>query len=97
MKNPLVLFSLLQVLDIATTLVALGLGGSEKNPFVSQMMAVGPVYGLLISKLAVIGIAGFGALLGKYNGIRLANLAFSAIVVWNLTIIFRLAIPNQKF
>lgn len=90
MKNPLIVFVVLQCMDFATTLVALGLGGGEKNPFISQIMAVGPVYGLLISKLAVILIACFGAFLRKYNGIRWANLAFSAVVAWNLTVIFRL-------
>src|SRR5215471_15385793 len=97
MKNPLILFVILQVLDFATTVVALGLGGGERNPIVLQIMTLGPVVGLVISKLAVIAIAGCGALLKKYSGLRCANLAFCAIVAWNVSVIFRLAVNTQVF
>ena len=89
--NPLVFFILLQLLDAATTLVALALGGQENNPLVSRMMSLGPVGGLLVSKMAVIGIATVGAFLHQVRGIRLANVVFCAIVAWNFTIIVRLA------
>jgi len=91
MKNPLAIFMLLQILDLMTTLIAISLGGQEKNPIVAHIMAVGPVGGLLISKGAVTGIALAGAALHKYRGIRVANVAFTGIVAWNFTVIARLA------
>ena len=92
MLNPLSFFILLQVLDVATTLIALALGGSENNPIVAHIMAVGPVGGLLVSKAAVIGLAVAGTFLKKERGIRKANVAFCAIVAWNLSIIVRLSL-----
>ena len=92
MKTPLSFFILLQLLDFITTMTVITLGGQENNPVVAHFMAIGPVTGLIISKLLVSGIAVGGTLLGRYRGIRMANLAFSAIVVWNMTVIARLAI-----
>jgi hypothetical protein len=89
--SPLILFILLQVFDIATTLATIALGGGELNPIVAQMMSVGPVFGLMLSKMIVISLATGGAFLGKYRGIRCANFAFAAILVWNCSIVARLA------
>jgi hypothetical protein len=91
MKNPLVIFILLQVMDLGTTLAAFALGGQENNPVVAHVMAVGPVGGLLISKLAVIGIAILGAALHKQRGLRVANFAYTGVIAWNATVIARLA------
>jgi hypothetical protein len=91
MKSPLATFILLQVMDLSTTLTAFALGGQENNPFVAHIMAVGPVRGLLISKLAVTGIAVAAAALRRHRGLRMANFAYSGIVAWNVTVIARLA------
>jgi len=93
MKNPLAVFALLQVVDLATTLIAMAMGGGEQNPIVAHFMALGPVRGLILSKLLVCGIAATGALLHKDRGLRRANLAFSGIIAWNLAVIARLAFP----
>jgi hypothetical protein len=84
-------FILLQIMDLATTLVALALGGQENNPIVAHVMALGPVGGLFLSKLAVTGIAAAGAAMQKNRALRVANVAFSGIVVWNVTVIARLS------
>ena len=91
MKNPLAIFVLLQVLDLATTLVALALGGRENNPIVAHVMALGPIGGLFLSKLTVTGIAVAGAAMQKNRALWVANGAFCGIVVWNVTVIARLA------
>lgn len=91
MKSPLMIFIFLQILDLATTLAALALGGRENNPIVAHIMTVGPVAGLLISKLAVTGIAVAGAAMRKHRGLRLANAVFTGVIAWNVTVVARLA------
>jgi hypothetical protein len=63
----------------------------ENNPLVGHFLSLGPVPGLFLTKLIVIGIAAAGASMGKNKGLRLANLAFCGVVVWNMSIIGRLA------
>ena len=91
LKTPLALFILLQFLDFATTIVAIGMGGAEQNPLVHAFFALSPVYGLAIAKLLVISLAVAAYCIGKQRGIRTANYVFSAIVIWNVSIICRLA------
>jgi hypothetical protein len=91
MKTPLAIFILLQILDIATTLVVLAMGGRETNPIVQHFMTVGPVAGLVISKLTVTAIAAAIVALRRNRGLRLANVAFTGVVAWNFTIIARMA------
>lgn len=91
MKSPLAVFALLQVMDLATTLVALAMGGGEQNPLVSHFMALGPVRGLILAKLLVLAVAATGALLHKDRGLRWANVGFSAVIAWNIAVIARLA------
>jgi hypothetical protein len=86
LKTPLALFILLQISDFATTLIAIALGGAEQNPLVHAS------FGLAISKLLVISIAVAGYYFGKHRGIRTANVAFSGVVVWNISVICRLAV-----
>jgi hypothetical protein len=95
MKNSLLLFLLLQVLDVATTILALALGGHEQNPLVGHFMALGPIQGLIVSKLLVFALAlAIVLVLRRQNAIRWANIVFSLIVAWNLTTIARLLIAH---
>jgi hypothetical protein len=87
----LAIFILLQIMDTATTLIAFALGGQENNPIVAHLMAVGPIGGLFISKVAVTAIAVAGAAMHKHRGLRWANVAFTGIVAWNVSVIARLA------
>ncbi len=92
MNTKLILFLVLQLLDFATTLLAFAFGGGESNPLVAWFLSMGLVRGLLVSKVIVIGVACLGAAMRKERGIRWANVYFSAVVIWNLTIIGRLAL-----
>jgi hypothetical protein len=95
MKNSLLLFFLLQVLDVATTIVALALGGREQNPLVGHFMALGTIQGLIVSKVLVFALAlAIVLLLRRQNAIRWANIVFSLIVAWNLTTIVRLLMAH---
>ena len=94
MKNPFTIFILLQVLDLITTVVALGMGAYENNPMIARLIAVAPMWGLLASKIVVISIAGLAVWIHKDRGIARANAVFSLIVVWNLSIITRLALTR---
>jgi hypothetical protein len=86
----LMIFAFLQVLDIATTVLTLKMGGVEKNQLIQQFMSIGPITGLIVSKLMVVLFAGGCALLGKPRPVLYANLVFAGIVVWNLSVIIRL-------
>jgi len=92
--KPLSVFIILQALDVVSTLAGLRIGAAEQNPLVSQIMSLGPVSGLLLSKIIVVGIASLAVWMQKFKGIHLANLAFAGVVVWNFSIIFKLAIPG---
>jgi hypothetical protein len=89
--KPLFVFLALQLLDVATTIVALGMGGTEQNPLVARFFMIGPISGLILSKILVILLAGLFVWRGRTRAIRLANGVFTLIVVWNLTVIGRLA------
>lgn len=92
----LLIFMLLQFADIATTLVAIALGGAESNPLVGHLMVFGTVRGLFLSKLLVLGLAAAGAYLGKHRAIRFANVVFAGVIIWNLGIIGRLALAFPR-
>ena len=92
MKPTLAAFIVLQLLDMGTTLAVLALGGRESNPLINYLMELGPFRGLVLSKALVIALASIGSMAGKTRGIRVANLVFSVVVAWNLTIIGRLAL-----
>ena len=90
MKTPLIIFLLLQLLDIATTLIAIALGGKEQNPLVGHLMTLGTLKGLIVSKMLVIILALAASWVGMHKGIRIANFVFCAVVAWNFTIVARL-------
>lgn len=90
LKTPLALFILLQILDLGTTLIVLGMGGQESNPIVFHMMAADGVGGLLISKLVVMAMALAAVRMRKHRAISLANMVFVFVVAWNIAVIARL-------
>ncbi len=88
--KPMPLFLALQVADFASTLTALALGGSEQNPLVSHLMGFGPISGLLLSKLLVVLLAAMAVQAQRSRSVRVANVAFAGVVVWNCFIVARL-------
>ena len=90
MREILYLFIALQIADLLTTVLALKLGGVEKNVVIRVFMSVGPYAGLILSKLVVLSLALGFALWSKQATLRRANVVFAAIVAWNLTVIVRL-------
>lgn len=84
------LFLALQVLDAATTLVVLRMGGAEQNPLIQEFLKVGPILGLALSKVLVVAVAVLLVYRRKLKSIRLANAAFAFVVLWNAVIICRL-------
>jgi len=88
-------FILLQIADIATTLVALSNGGHEQNPLVARFMVVGTLHGLLWSKLVVLAIAAVFIRFRGFRVIRLANVAFALVVCWNFIVLVRLAMQSK--
>jgi len=80
-------FLLLQLLDVATTAVGFSVGLGEASPFIRSLMQAGPMTGLLASKLIALMLAAFCIRTSRYNVIRYVNVWYSALVVWNVTLI----------
>lgn len=80
-------FIALQCLDLLTTLAAFAHGGVELNPIVRSMMPwAGRGLAVLASKLILISLI---LSLGRRKRILyIANVLYTAIVVWNLTVVF---------
>jgi uncharacterized membrane protein len=68
----------------------LRLGGAERNSLIAHLMVFGSVEGLLLSKAIVLALALFAVWALRYRVLRWANIAFTGIVLWNLSIILRL-------
>jgi hypothetical protein len=85
-----VLFAFLQVVDLGSTVAVLRCGGTEQNPLIQQLMILGPIQGIIVAKVLALAV-GVGCYWAhKPRALRLANLVFGCIVVWNLTILARL-------
>jgi hypothetical protein len=83
------IFLYLQVLDVLTTLLGFSLGISEASPFIQLMIRWGPLQGLILSKIVAVGLAMACLAMKKRNLIRWINYWYAALVVWNLTMLFR--------
>ncbi len=81
------IFVALQALDIVTTLIGLQLGASEASTFVGQLIHLGPVAGLLISKIFAGLFAAAALKFRRGRVIVFLNYWFTLIVSWNLLMI----------
>lgn len=91
MRKAFLIFALLQLADLGTTIAVFRLGGVEENPLIQHLMWSGPVQGVILAKVLALGI-GVGCLLAaKHRTLIIANLVFAGIVAWNLSIIARLS------
>ena len=89
-------FIFLQFADFVTTMLALGMGGSEQNPLVSRFLVFGSLQGLILSKAVLLAVAAAGLRFRKYRAIRLVNLVFGGIVLWNIGVIVLLLVSHRR-
>ena len=79
-------YSYLQVLDFLTTVAFLVQGVQEGNPLVRLAMNVtpNPMIGLLIVKLAAVGLGIYCWHGNRSRTLNRINLLFAVVVAWNL-------------
>jgi hypothetical protein len=87
-RPSLSIFVFLQILDILTTLIGLSLGAGEASTFVATLMHLGPIQGLLISKILAVILVLIALRRRQPRIVVLANFWFAALVTWNLALIF---------
>ena len=80
-------FCYLQVLDVLTTWLGFRVGLAEASPFIHFLMHMGPMAGLIGSKLVAFGLGGVCVWSKRLSVIHLINYWYAALVVWNLTLI----------
>ncbi len=80
------IFVYLQVLDFLTTILFLKLGLPEGNWLVGLLVRWSPWLGVLLAKLATIIVALIAVHYHKIRVMRLANLGYGGVVVWNLVV-----------
>ena len=85
------LFVLLQLADVITTVIAIEYGGAEGNPLIKHFMLAGTLQGLILSKIVVLSAALLAVRTGRPRVIRWSNIAFIVIVLWNVFIIAMMA------
>lgn len=90
MLQQFVIFIVLQVLDLITTLYFVRHGGAEGNPIALRLANLAPSFefGLLIIKAWAILIGYWLYKGGGYKFLKFTNAVFVLIVVWNLAGIF---------
>ena len=81
------IFLVLQLLDVVTTMIGFKVGLAEASPFVRFLIHLGPMTGLLVSKVIAILLAGFCVWSGRYQVIRYINYWYAALVAWNVALI----------
>ena len=86
-RPSLTLFIALQTLDILTTMIGLQLGAQEGSLFIGRLMQVGPLAGLLISKIMAVFLAALAMKFKRPRVIVILNIWFAVLVAWNLVLI----------
>jgi hypothetical protein len=86
LSTSLVIFSYFQLLDLLTTVIFIMQGVQEANPLVNFALrrAPSPLLGLLIIKIAAVGLALYCWRLGRTSLLTKINILFAILVSWNL-------------
>ena len=86
MNTSLLIFGYFQFLYILTTVVFLLSGVQEANPVVKFALetAPNPILGLVIIKLAALGLAYYCWRMGRRSLLLRINILFAILVSWNL-------------
>lgn len=92
----LTVFASLQVLDVLTTSIGLRMGASEASLFVGRMLQIGPIAGLLISKLFAVLLAAAAIRMQRGRIIVFLNYWFAAVVSWNLVTIVKALLRSSN-
>lgn len=85
-------FLYLQLLDFLTTVLGFRFGAEEISPFIRQLMRMGPVVGVAMSKVVAVAIAGVCMWTRRGRVIGWINYFYAALVVWNVSMLLR-ALP----
>jgi hypothetical protein len=86
-SRSLQIFFLLQFLDVLTTLTGFHRGLKEASPFIQLLMRVGPVAGLLGSKILAVALGAVCVWRGRFQVIHMINYWYVLLVIWNFTLI----------
>jgi hypothetical protein len=86
-RPSLIVFVALQSLDVLTTLIGLRIGASEGSMFIGHLMSVGPVAGLLISKIFAVVLVTVALKFHRPRVVVFLNYWSAAVVSWNLVMI----------
>ena len=99
MNQLLVQYSYLQVLDFLTTVAFLLNGVREGNPLVrfAMQLAPNPMVGLLIVKLAAVGLGLYCWRMGRNQILGRINLLFAIVVAWNLAALILGTVQTREF
>jgi hypothetical protein len=92
-------YSYLQVLDFLTTVAFLLNGVREGNPVVrlAMQLAPNPMIGLLIVKLAAVGLGLYCWKMGRNQILGRINLLFALVVAWNLAALILGTVQTREF
>jgi len=95
----LIQYSYLQVLDFLTTVAFLLNGVREGNPLVrlAMQLAPNPMIGLLIVKLAAVGLGLYCWRMGRNQILGRINLLFAIVVAWNLAALILGTVQTREF
>lgn len=83
-KHSLSVFVLLQLIDILTTLIGLGVGAHEGSIFIARLMHAGPLAALLITKLIAVCLVLMAVRWQRPRVVMWLNRWLAVLVAWNL-------------
>jgi hypothetical protein len=78
------LFLYLQLLDFLTTILFLKLGLGEASWLVAALIRWSPMLGVMAAKIGTSILAVIAVRHNKHRLMRLVNLGYGGVVVWNL-------------
>lgn len=87
-------FVALQMLDILTTILGMHLGASEASLFIGQLMRMGPMQALLLSKILAVFLVAAALKFRRPRLVVFLNFWFALVVTWNLALILRLILAR---
>lgn len=81
------IFVILQFLDFLSTIICFQLGAAEENPMVIFIQHIGPVWGVVLAKLLVLGVLALVIRIKKLKAVTKANYLYGAVIAININAI----------